>query len=230
MVSDESTTRYFRRVYPHLRGVTRLNAVTRLARLMTEPGRPERIEWVLNELGGEPPRRVLDAGCGQGAFAVELARRGHSVTALDLSGAMLDAARSAAREHRVSHRIKFVQADLRSWSPEAAYDTVLCIGVVEYYVDAAPLVERLYRWSRSRLFLSLTRSNTGPRGFLRGAWLGMHGVRSALLPTHDLERLLASLPGASSSLFSTRWTHCVSVRRRVPQAGLATAASGPATF
>ena len=43
------------------------------------------------EVAGLEPGRVLDVGCGEGADAVWLARRGWDVTALEVSGVALDA-------------------------------------------------------------------------------------------------------------------------------------------
>ena len=42
-----------------------------------------------------PGNRVLDVGCGAGAFAVELARRAEHVDALDRSAAMIEKAKRA---------------------------------------------------------------------------------------------------------------------------------------
>ena len=39
---------------------------------------------------------VLDAGCGTGRVAIELARRGHEVVGVDLDPGMLDTARAKA--------------------------------------------------------------------------------------------------------------------------------------
>jgi SAM-dependent methyltransferase len=44
------------------------------------------------------PARVLDAGCGTGRVALELARRGHRVVGIDLDASMLDQARKASAE------------------------------------------------------------------------------------------------------------------------------------
>ena len=52
--------------------------------LMGEPARwQEQVEeFVLAQIG-DPPTRVLEAGCGKGELALALARAGHSVTAID---------------------------------------------------------------------------------------------------------------------------------------------------
>lgn len=56
------------------------------------------------EVGGLAPGRVLDVGCGEGADAVWLARRGWDVTALDVSQVALDRAAAHAREAGVQVR------------------------------------------------------------------------------------------------------------------------------
>lgn len=56
------------------------------------------------EVEGLTPGRALDVGCGEGADAVWLARRGWQVTALDVSRVALDRAAAAAREAGVTVR------------------------------------------------------------------------------------------------------------------------------
>ena len=48
------------------------------------------LDWLPHDLGG---RRILDAGCGTGALAVEAARRGADVVAIDLSATLVGLAR-----------------------------------------------------------------------------------------------------------------------------------------
>src|SRR5215213_10656781 len=57
-----------------------------------------------------PPGRALDVGCGEGADAVWLARRGWDVTGLDVSGVALDRARLHARDAGVV--VRWVRAGL----------------------------------------------------------------------------------------------------------------------
>jgi magnesium-protoporphyrin O-methyltransferase len=51
------------------------------------------LDWLPADLRG---KRVLDAGCGTGALAVEAARRGAQVVAIDLSPTLVNLARSRA--------------------------------------------------------------------------------------------------------------------------------------
>src|SRR5262252_6672378 len=48
------------------------------------------------EVTGLAPGRALDVGCGEGADAIWLARRGWTVTAIDISDVALTRAREAA--------------------------------------------------------------------------------------------------------------------------------------
>lgn len=77
-------------------------------------------------LGGRPGR-VLDAGCGTGRVAVELARRGHDVVGVDLDPSMLAVAR------REAPHLSWVEADLAHLDPADLgdpFDLVVCAGNV----------------------------------------------------------------------------------------------------
>lgn len=58
------------------------------------------IERFLGADDHDRARSVLDAGCGTGRLAVELSRRGHEVTAVDLDPDMIDRARNKSSEVR----------------------------------------------------------------------------------------------------------------------------------
>ena len=59
--------------------VGRIRATVRAGR---DQMRATLLSWLPDDLTG---RRILDAGCGTGALAIEAARRGADVTAIDLS-------------------------------------------------------------------------------------------------------------------------------------------------
>lgn len=75
------------------------------------------------EVAGLPPGQALDVGCGEGADALWLARRGWQVTAVDISQTALERAAAAASD--VAERVAWTRADLTGTPPPAgAFDLV----------------------------------------------------------------------------------------------------------
>jgi SAM-dependent methyltransferase len=70
------------------------------------------------------PQSVLDAGCGTGRVAIELARRGIDVVGVDLDDEMLDAARTKAPG------IAWICADLATLDLGRSFDVVAVPGNV----------------------------------------------------------------------------------------------------
>lgn len=68
--------------------VGRIRATVRAGR---DRMRATLLDWLPADLTG---RRLLDAGCGTGALSIEAARRGAQVVAIDLSGTLVDLART----------------------------------------------------------------------------------------------------------------------------------------
>ena len=59
-------------------------------------------DFLEREIASNRSRRILDIGCGTGRHAIELSRRGYSVTGVDLSEAQLARAREKAAALGVS--------------------------------------------------------------------------------------------------------------------------------
>ena len=107
-------------------------------------GNPNR--HLVAEADGLPPGTVLDAGAGEGADAIWLARRGWRVTAVDISAVALErAAGHAAKEDgTVAERIEWRREDLREWvPPQRAYDLVTAQYLHVPTVTRRVLVARL---------------------------------------------------------------------------------------
>lgn len=72
-------------------------------------------------------KRVLDLGCGTGAFTVGAALLGARLaTGIDLDATSIALAQQAAQAARVAERTWFITGDLQGWRPEpGAFDTVV---------------------------------------------------------------------------------------------------------
>lgn len=98
--------------------------------------------WLPGDLTG---RRVLDAGCGTGALAVDLAARGAHVVGVDLS---VNLVRLAAERLPVAlrHLVTFESGDMLSESL-GSFDHVVAMDSLIHY-ESGDLVETLDRLSR----------------------------------------------------------------------------------
>src|SRR5262245_11611172 len=78
--------------------------------------------WLIDR-GITPGAEVLDAGCGTGRYAIELARRGYGVHGLDLSPELIEVATRAVAGS--TGRVTFSVGDIRRL-PTSQYDAILC--------------------------------------------------------------------------------------------------------
>ena len=85
--------------------VGRIRATVRAGR---DRMRATLLGWLPADLTG---KRLLDAGCGTGALAVEAARRGAQVVAVDLSPTLIELARERALRDLGGGRIDFAVGD-----------------------------------------------------------------------------------------------------------------------
>jgi magnesium-protoporphyrin O-methyltransferase len=67
------------------------------------------LSWLPADLTG---RRILDAGCGTGALALEAARRGAEVLAVDIASGLIEVAKQRAAQTDGRGRIEFLVGDM----------------------------------------------------------------------------------------------------------------------
>ncbi|MFF5704332.1 SAM-dependent methyltransferase [Streptomyces sp. NPDC012794] len=79
---------------------------------------------LVREASGLTPGRALDLGCGEGADAVWLARRGWRVTGTDISGVALERAAGHAAEAGLADRVDWQRHDLARSFPDGEFDLV----------------------------------------------------------------------------------------------------------
>ena len=93
------------------------------------------IEDVLSRRGIISGGRILDAGCGVGSHATELARRGYVVSGIDLSPQFIMEAQRRAGEATLP--VSFSVGDVLDLPAATAYDAILCRGVLNDLLDDA---------------------------------------------------------------------------------------------
>ena len=150
--------------------LSRIRATVRAGR---ERMRDTLLSWLPEDLQG---RRVLDAGCGTGALATTLARRGAQVLAIDLSPTLVDLARQrcAAQRDRdlLLNRIHFCSGDMLD-PALGGFDHVVAMDSLIHY-GAQDVLRVLGQW--------------GPR--TRGSLLFTFAPRTPLLAAmHTVGRL-----------------------------------------
>ncbi|MEO1194069.1 MAG: magnesium protoporphyrin IX methyltransferase [Pseudomonadota bacterium] len=145
--------------------VSKIRATVRAGR---DRMRATLLDWLPEDLSG---RRLLDAGCGTGALAVEAARRGAEVMAVDLSPTLLDLARERAPTD-LAGSVTFRPADMLDTSL-GRFDHVVAMDSLIHYrlSDMVGMLQRLCeRTEHSVLFTFAPRT---------AALTAMHAVGKA---------------------------------------------------
>jgi magnesium-protoporphyrin O-methyltransferase len=119
------------------------------------------LAWLPADLHG---RRILDAGCGTGAFAMEAARRGADVVAIDLSPSLVEVAVRRVAQHldvfENGGHIDFRSGDM---SDEAlgSFDHVVAMDSLIHYrpEDAVRVLQGWARRTRGSLLFTFAPSS-----------------------------------------------------------------------
>lgn len=114
--------------------------------------------------------RILDVGCGTGLSGVDLIRAGHRVSGIDLSAAMAEKARQ-----RGYCEVRVGDATEVDWP--AAFDCVLCVGLIGDWVPAADLFPGLARALTPGGILAVTVPQWSGQARRTRRWLGANGFR-----------------------------------------------------
>lgn len=124
--------------------VGRIRTTVRAGR---ERMRTQLLGWLPQDLSG---LRILDAGCGTGALALEAARRGAHVVAVDLSPQLVDVARRRTAEVQgaapLAGHIEWHSGDMLDPSL-GLFDHVVAMDSLIHY-DQADMVRILSSWSQ----------------------------------------------------------------------------------
>ena len=111
------------------------------------------LSWLPQDMRG---LRVLDAGCGTGALAVEAARRGADVLAIDISPSLVDMARERAPQDLGAGSITFAVGDMLD-PALGTFDHVVAMDSLIHYVgeDIAQTLASLAQRTRGSMVFTV---------------------------------------------------------------------------
>lgn len=153
------------------------------------------LSWLPDDLRG---RRLLDAGCGTGALAVEAARRGAEVLAIDLSPTLVDLARDRQPLFSSGGRIDFRSGDMLD-PALGEFDHVVGMDSLIHYEpgDAVEVIAGLAARTRQSLLFTFAPSSPALEVFKAVGKLFPRGNRSpSIVPVAErhLQRRLDDHP------------------------------------
>ncbi len=106
--------------------VSRIRATVRAGR---DDMRSTLLDWLPTDLTG---KRLLDAGCGTGALAVEAARRGADVIAIDVAPTLIEIARERAPKDLGAGSVSFQAGDMLD-PAHGRFDYVVAMDSLIHY-------------------------------------------------------------------------------------------------
>jgi SAM-dependent methyltransferase len=175
----------------------------------TEPGRSAAVieKDLIFRLWAPPsPQRVLEVGCGTGIFMEWLAQKGHQVTGIDPSPAMLDLAR-----RRLPHRVSLDRGFAEDLPYEDnAFDSVFLITTLEFVNDPQKALREAFRVARRHVLLGvLNKFSLGTIShYLQGLWKPTVYRHAHYFSVFDLKNMADR---ALSGRVPLRWRTCLSM-------------------
>lgn len=191
--SPRPTPSEIHRYYPAAYGPYTTTAVRQHSR-SAEPPRRGRLARLLeprtNILPPVPPGRLLEIGCGAGAFLHRMAMDGWEVEGLELSP------RAGEEARQLGYRV-FIGTLAEAPDPDMPYDLIVGWMVLEHLHDPVGMLRKLWRWSVPRGWLALSIPDAGALEFklFRDAWYALDVPRHLFHFTVRTARLVLARAG-----------------------------------
>ena len=125
---------------------------------------PLRLDWI-DRHAPLADKTVLDVGCGGGVLTEAMARRGASVTGIDLSEKALRVAELHLLESRLAVRYERVMAEEYAATHPAAFDVVTCMELLEHVPEPASMVAACAKLVRPGGQVFFSTINRNPKAY-----------------------------------------------------------------
>jgi 2-polyprenyl-6-hydroxyphenyl methylase/3-demethylubiquinone-9 3-methyltransferase len=150
---------------------------------------PVRLDYI-EARAGLAGRRVLDVGCGGGILSEAMARRGATVTGIDLARGPLEVARLHALEAGVEVDYRLVSAAGLAAESPAGFDLVTCLEMLEHVPRPSEIVASLARLVRPGGHVICSTINRNARSFVMAIVGAEYVLRLLPAGTHEYARFI----------------------------------------
>ena len=135
-------------------------------------------------------KTVIDIGCGGGILSEAMAKRGATVTGIDMGEAPLGVARLHALESGVTVNYRQITAEAMAAEQPAGFDTVTCMEMLEHVPDPAAVISACAQLVKPGGHVFFSTINRNPKAYLF-AVVGAEYVLN-MLPkgTHEYEKFI----------------------------------------
>ncbi len=135
-------------------------------------------------------KAVLDVGCGGGILSEAMARRGATVTGIDLGEAPLSVARLHLLESELEVDYQKISAEALAEQAPESFDVVTCMEMLEHVPDPASTIAACSRLVKPGGWVFFSTLNRNPKSFLL-AIIGAEYILN-LLPkgTHEYRKFI----------------------------------------
>jgi 2-polyprenyl-6-hydroxyphenyl methylase/3-demethylubiquinone-9 3-methyltransferase len=151
---------------------------------------PLRLDHIERLAGGLAGKRIVDVGCGGGILAEAMARRGATVTGIDLGEKPIKVAQLHALESGVAVDYRLQSAEALAAEEAGTFDIVTCMEMIEHVPEPASTIAACARMARAGGHVFFSTLNRNAKSFLF-AIVGAEYVLG-LLPrgTHEYARFI----------------------------------------
>jgi len=101
----------------------------------------DRLRWVKPLLIKQKAKTVLDLGCSEGSYSLNIARAGFNVTGVNLFKSSIEIAKERAKKFGLEKQTNFVNADIYDF--KGKFDAVLLFEVIEHVRDDKEMIKHL---------------------------------------------------------------------------------------
>jgi 2-polyprenyl-6-hydroxyphenyl methylase/3-demethylubiquinone-9 3-methyltransferase len=102
---------------------------------------PLRLDYISDKSNGLFEKNVLDVGCGGGILSESMARKGATVSGIDLAADPLAVAKLHALETGIKVSYQKIAVEQKASESPAAYDVVTCMEMLEHVPDPSSVVK-----------------------------------------------------------------------------------------